>query len=288
MNETPKAPMSDKEFLKEGTRIVDQAEENGLTLRILGALAIRMQTPHRLELHKNLDRLGEGAMSFTDIDFIGPKSQRREIEKFFEKVLGFEVDRYALLAAKDRYIYYHPHKPYHVDVFLDCLDFSHTIEFARKGDFHRLLIDKPTITLADLVLEKTQIHAINEKDIKDLITLFAGHEVGSSDKDPKTINGVYIAEILCNDWGFWYDATGNLRKVIEFVNKYCDEGLVDRTECNLVIARVEELLKTIDDTPKTKVWEKRAKKGTKKQWWKDVEESDRGADQHTIQKDSWF
>ncbi|MHA2406711.1 MAG: hypothetical protein ACXADB_08300 [Candidatus Hermodarchaeia archaeon] len=288
MNETPKAPMSDKEFLKEATHIVDQAEENGLVIRILGALAIRMQTPHKLELHRNLDRLGEGAMSFTDIDIIGPKSQRRDIEKFFEKTLGFHVDRYALLAAKDRYIYHHSQKPYYVDVFLDCLDFSHKIEFARKKDHHRLVLDKPTITLADLVLEKTQIHAINEKDIKDLITLFAGHEVGIMDKDPKTINEVYIGEILCDDWGFWYDATGNLRKVIDFVKKYCDEGLIGRDECNLVVARVEELLLTIDNTSKTKNWEKRAKKGTKKQWWKDVEESDRGADQHTIQKDGWF
>jgi hypothetical protein len=288
MNETPKAPMSDKEFLKEATHIVDQAEEQGLVIRILGALAIRMQAPHKLELHRNLDRLGEGAMSFTDIDFIGPKSQRRDIEKFFEKTLGFHVDRYALLAAKDRYIYHHSQKPYYVDVFLDCLDFSHKIEFARKKDHHRLLLDKPTITLADLVLEKTQIHAINEKDIKDLITLFAGHEVGITDKDPKTINEVYIGEILCNDWGFWYDATANLRKVIDFVKKYCDEGLIDRDECNLVVARVEELLLTIDNTPKTKNWEKRAKKGTKKQWWKDVEESDRGADQHTLKKDGWF
>jgi hypothetical protein len=45
---------------------------------------------------------------------------------------------------------------------------------------------------------------------------------------------------------------------------------------------------TVDNSPKTKNWEKRAKRGTKKQWWKDVEESDRGADQHTIKRDGWF
>ncbi|MFW9831182.1 MAG: hypothetical protein ACFFD8_05360 [Candidatus Thorarchaeota archaeon] len=284
----PKAPMSDKEFLREATNIVDQAEENGVIIRILGALAIRMQTPHKINLHKTLDRLGEGHMSFTDIDLIGPKSQRRQIENFFQRTLGFNVDRYALLAAKDRYIYHHPEKPYYVDVFLDCLDFSHTIEFARKNDFHRLLLDKPTITLADLILEKTQIHDINEKDIKDLITLFAGHDVGTSDKDPKTINEAYIAEILSTNWGFWYDATTNLRLVRDFVQKYCEEGLIEKDECNTVVHRVEELLKTIDNQPKAKAWEKRAKKGTKKQWWKDVEESDRGADQHTIRKDGWF
>jgi hypothetical protein len=288
MNEAPKAPMPDKEFLKEAIRIVDEGEEYGVTIRILGALAIRMQTPHKIDLHRTLDRLGEGKLSFTDIDFIGPKAQRQKIEKFFEKELKFEVDRYALLAAKDRYIYHHPQKPYHVDVFLDNLDFSHKIEFTRKNDFYRLLIDKPTITLADLVLEKIQIHAINEKDIKDLITLFAGHEVGTTDNDPKTINESYIAGLLCDDWGFWYDATVNLNKVRDFVQKYCTEGLIDQDECNLVCTRVGELLNTIQGHPKTKNWEKRAKKGTKKQWWKDVEESDRGADQHTLLKDGWF
>lgn len=288
MSQPPKAPMSDKEFLQEAKLIVDHAEEHEVIIRILGALAIRLQTPHRIYLHRSLDRLGEGRLSFTDIDFIGPKAQRRKIETFFEKELKFQVDRYALLAAKDRYIYHHPRKPYHIDVFLDCLDFSHRIVFARKDDFHRLLLDKPTITLADLVLEKTQIHAINEKDIKDLVTLFAGHKIGTTDNEPKTINKEYIAEVLSDDWGFWYDATGNLRKVMDFGKKYCDEGLFTKEECDVVISNIEELLKRIDEYSKTKNWQKRGKKGTKKQWWKDVEESDRGADQHTINKDVWF
>lgn len=288
MSAAPKAPLADKAFIQEAISIVEQAEEEGVIIRILGALAIRIQTPHKRDLHKTLDRLGEGAMSFTDIDFIGPKKQRRDIEDFFEKKLGFEVDRYALLAAKDRYIYHHRQKPYYVDVFLDCLDFSHKIIFASKKDFHRLLLDKPTITLADLVLEKTQIHSINEKDIKDLVTLFAGHAVGDTDKNPKTINAAYIAEVLADDWGFWYDATSNLAKVKDFSEKYYEEELLSRETCDQVIGRIDALFKKLEERPKSKAWKKRAKKGTKKQWWKDVEEADRGADQHDTHGNSWF
>jgi hypothetical protein len=41
---------------------------------------------------------------------------------------------------------------------------------------------------------------------------------------------------------------------------------------NIVAERVSKLLKTINETPKTKNWEKRAKIGTSKPWYREVEE----------------
>lgn len=43
---------------------------------------------------------------------------------------------------------------------------------------NRLHVDSPTIPLAELALEKLQIVRLNEKDVKDMLMLFAAHPVG--------------------------------------------------------------------------------------------------------------
>jgi hypothetical protein len=187
--------------------------------------------------------------------------------EYFEKDLKFKYDPImrALWAGK-RLIYFHPNDYYHVDVFFDKLEYSHDVVF--KG---RLELDFPTITLADLVLEKVQIHEINLKDIVDLMVLFYGHEVCEK-QDKECIDGKYIAKVLADDWGFWYDATNNLNKVKHFTEKYYSEGKLSEEEKNVIISRVDKLLKLIEEEPKTKKWKKRAKIGTSKPWYREVEE----------------
>lgn len=68
----------------------------------------------------------------------------------------------------------------------------HTLYFK-----NRLLVDYPTIPLAELLLEKMQIVKLAEKDIIDTIILIREHEIG--EKDEKTINATYIANILSKD-----------------------------------------------------------------------------------------
>ena len=80
-----------------------------------------------------------------------------------------------------------------VDVFFDRLDMNHIIDFK-----NRLELDFPTISLADLLLEKMQIVQINEKDIKDTIILLREHPV--EDPDKETINANYVASLLAEDW----------------------------------------------------------------------------------------
>jgi len=267
--------MSDEEFINEAKTIIDKAQEKGIIIRILGALAIHIHSEHVprcLELHKNLGRLGEKGPTFTDLDLMAYKKQRKKVKEFFEKDLKFMPDRRinALFGGR-RYIFFHPKGAYYVDVFFSKLEFSHDVEFGEEPNKGRLELDYPTITLADLVLEKTQIHEINLKDIIDLIVLFLGHQVGT-EENKEVINGKYIAKILADDWGFWYDATNNLNKVKHFAEKFFSEGKLTEEEKKTVNERVDILLKMIEDEPKTKAWQKRAKKGTKKIWYRPVEE----------------
>ncbi len=263
--------VSDSFFVEESVRVVNEAEKRGIILRILGALAIHIHCPEYEQIHYGLDRLGTGNSTFTDIDYVAYKKQSGKIRDLFEKEIGYLADPYVLyLFGGKRLIYNHPKGLYYIDVFFDELDYSHVVKFG-KPDSGRLELDSPTITLADLVLEKTQIHEINEKDIKDLLVLFLEHNI--EDKESReAVNGSYIAQVLADDWGFWYDATNNLEKVKSFTDQYLAQGKLTDDHMEKVKGRIDELLQMIQDEPKTKSWNKRAKKGVSKQWWQDVEE----------------
>ena len=267
----PQKPVPDEVFINDAFRIVGEAEKRGIIIRVIGAVAVRIHSKEFEDLHRRLGRLGEG-QSFSDIDFVGYSKQRRKIQEFFEKVIKFVPDkRINLLFGFKRLIYYHPQGYYHSDIFFDALEFSHDIFFGKDPKTGRLRLDSPTIPLSDLILEKLQIHEINEKDIKDLIVLFRAHEIGETD-EKEVINAKYIAKLLADDWGFWYDATTNLKKVKLFAKKYLDEGKMDQEDYNDVVKKINLLLDYIDKEPKTKRWKKRAKVGTKKPWWRPVEE----------------
>src|SRR5947208_94579 len=108
-----------------------------------------------------------------------------------------------------RLVFCHPTTGLHIDVFLDQLEFSHTISW--NG---RLEMDRETIPLAELLLEKMQIFEINEKDLVDTLMLLIEHPLDSTDGE--SINIDQVARLLARDWGFWRTETMNLEKVAQF------------------------------------------------------------------------
>ncbi len=282
VNNMVRATLDDDEMFKHALDIIEAAEKQDVYLRLLGAMAIRMhiQDTEFMDLYDKLSRLGLDAdKKFTDIDFVAYKKQLKSLRKVLENDLGFIVDRMMLQYLRDRgrLIYYEKNNAYHVDVFFDKLAFSHDVHFGKDPEKGRLHLDSPTIPLADIVLQKTQIHRINEKDIKDLIILLRAHDLIETDNTDETnlMNIKYIAEVLANDWGFWKDATENLDKVKKFSEKYWKEELISQEDMTDVLNKVNTILEIIKNEPKTKNWQKRAKKGENKQWWKDVEEVER-------------
>jgi hypothetical protein len=150
----------------------------------------------------------------------------------------------------------------HVDIFFDKLQMNHDIPFT-----DRLELEELTIPLSDMLLEKMQIVHINEKDIIDSIVLLREHALGHA--APETIDTEYVATLLSNDWGFYYTATTNLKKVQDRLSTYRELNEEDRSD---VSNKIQTILKIIEDEPKTFAWKIRAKFGTKKKWYRDVEE----------------
>jgi hypothetical protein len=241
-------------FLSEGKRIVEAAREANLTLRVMGPLALHYCFPEHVGLYARLERLGE--RYFTDIDLAAYGRNGGRLRGFMEE-MGYDCDLDTLMATgKTRQIYYGGAVPM-IDVFLDKLDYCHEVSFAG-----RLELDDYCISLTDVALQKLQIWEINDKDLKDLEFLFAVAEVGD-DEDGK-VNRSYLSRRLADDWGFWYTATTNLGRVGAHVDGV--DALAPAQKAR-VRHRCQELLSRIEAEPKTKAWQKRAKKGTEKIWY---------------------
>jgi len=248
----------EEEFFKIMGELIERAEEEGIVLRVLGAIAFRNHCHSFKHLEYECGRM------LTDIDFVGYKKDQKKIESIFTS-LGYEEDRIVKRLFPGKRLIFYKDDGLHFDVFLDKLEMCHDIDFRE-----RLEIDRPTIPLAEMILEKMQIVEINEKDLIDTLVLLREHEIG--DGDHETINGAFLVELLSEDWGFWRTVTMNLGKVRQFMKSWPPLSGEDRED---IEKKLDKILRIIDDAPKGKKWLKRAKVGDRKKWYREVEEYDR-------------
>ena len=241
-------------FLSEGKRLVDEGEKRGIVMRVMGPLALHYYFPDQIDLYAKLERLGE--RYFTDIDYAAYGKGRGKMRDFM-KEMGYECDQETMvMSGKTRHIYYAGPVPM-IDVFFDKLDYCHEIDY--KG---RLELDRYSVSLTDILLQKLQIWEINDKDLKDIEFLFTVAQFGED--DDRKVNVGYIARRLADDWGFWYTATTNLDRVKQHVDTVAAFNDEQKAHVKQVADQVRA---RIDEEPKTKGWNKRAKKGTDKIWY---------------------
>jgi hypothetical protein len=238
----------------------DEAARRGVTLRLIGSLAVSL----RCETTRHLSEL-LGRRMPRDIDFVGYAAQSEAIEKLFASrgYLLHPAVRNSREWGVKRLIYTDAtgHK---VDVFLDELVMAHTITFAG-----RLEGEERTVSLADLLLSKLQIQRITENDLIDMVVLLGGAGFGPGEDE---IDLVYIAGIMAADWGFHRTTLANLAKFDQAVERY---GALPRDVADTVRARGRQLAAAIESEPKTARWRLRARIGTRVPWYEDVEEVDR-------------
>lgn len=246
------------EFIDEGIRLVNAAEEQGIQLRILGSIAYRLQCPKYVHMFDAMQRV------LTDVDFAGLKKQNRAIREFMLDQ-GYEADEGVYVASEGaRHIYVHPETQLNLDVFADELYFCHRIPFIGRLD-----IDSPTICKTDLLLEKMQIVEINLKDFKDTLVLLLEHPLGTKADGKKCIDMDYISGIMANDWGFYHTFITNVRRLPGYISEFSTIG---DAEARIIRDRVEDLLQRIEDIPKSLKWRLRAKIGTQLRWYQEVAE----------------
>lgn len=240
----------------EAERIIVEGKKHDIDLRLLGALAFQFHCPKQAYLTRKLGRV------LSDIDFAAYGKQRLEVNKMMRELGYTDQSMVTAFFGHMRMVWDNKSNGMHVDVFFDKLEMNHVIPFA-----NRLEIDEWTIPLADMLLEKMQIVHINEKDVIDTIMLLREHPIG--EKNPETIDARHVAAILSSDWGFYYTVMENLKIIQNRLPSFGDLSEEDRAD---ISGKIQTLLKIIEDEPKTTAWKLRARVGTKKKWYREVED----------------
>jgi hypothetical protein len=250
----------------EGRRLVDAARERGLTLRLIGGLAVR----------DHCKELAFCARDHSDLDMVGLGDEVAGLVKLFE-AQGYRERvhvRAATLRGQAQFVRdcvhggadgdFSVHAEDHVDVFLGRFHMDHKVDL--RG---RLTIEPYTVSAADLLLTKLQIFAAEERDVRDVVTLLKDDELAGED-GPGAVNVAYLAELCAADWGLYHDVLKNLRRCAESLGvlalKPADESRVR--------AALERLSEAIEAAPKTRAWRRRARLGTRRRWHEHVEEQD--------------
>jgi Uncharacterised nucleotidyltransferase len=236
----------------EAERLLDQAERDGATVALLGGIAVRLHAP---EVPPALDR------TYKDIDFAVPKGRGSDADKLLRGA-GYEPEiAFNAMNGKERMLFHDTQHGRQVDIFVGSFRMCHEIPFG-----NRLTPGARTVPLAELLLTKLQIVELNEKDVRDTVLLFHGHEV--TDHDDDAVNGERIAELCASDWGLWRTITANLTRCREHLSDY---SLSD-PETERVGGRLDAVLDRIEQEPKSRGWKLRAKIGERKRWYELPEE----------------
>jgi hypothetical protein len=236
---------------RESTRILDEARRRNTVLRLVGGLAIHIHCTD----HSFCDR------RYGDLDFVGLKSQYARIVEVMKEIGYIENLNMTISSAGSRLLFEKPETTDHIDVFLDHIDIEHEINLK-----DRLNIEKDTISISDLLLTKLTITRLNEKDIRDIITMMKDIQMGHDDSTG-TINMTYIAELCAKSWGLYHDVMVSMRSTLNFLPNYT----LSEDISSEVSSRLEALENEILKAPKSLRWKLRALFGERIPWRHEIE-----------------
>lgn len=236
----------------EAERIVRGAAQGGVTLRLMGGLAVRFHChgPHSTHLREH-----------SDIDLFGLSEQRNSILAIFRQ-LGYSPNiEFNAWYGHTRLQFLREWHQKNVDVFLDKFEMEHTLNFRS-----RLWLDDLTIPITDLLLTKLQIARFEAKDFRDVVVILEDHELGHSD-DRETINLDYLGNLCSRDWGLYRSVTDNIDRIREFIGQ--DAPGITRPED--LTQKVETIRGSLMTARKQPRWIARSITGDKVKWYNEVE-----------------
>jgi hypothetical protein len=240
-------------IVDEGRRVLARAEEGGVTLRLLGGVAVVLRASNGLP--------EAFARAYQDLDFATLRSAARACAGLLQE-LGYEPSvQFNALHGNERLLFFDEQHGRKADVFVGRFRMSHQIPL--EG---RLALEPLTVPLAELLLTKLQIAELNEKDVRDTLALLHGHPV--AEEDGEAVNGARVAEVLSEDWGLWRTFSGNLAVCRKHLARYDLAG----EEKQLIAERIDALFERIEAEPKSRAWRLRARIGERKRWYETPEE----------------
>jgi hypothetical protein len=239
-------------------RLIAEAAQQGILLRLLGGLAIKLHSPHAGQ--HSLER------TYPDIDFVTNRAGARKLLGFLPAT-GYTPNKtFNTLSGDQRQLYYDEARGRQIDIFIGDFTMCHTLPLA-----DRLQVEPLTIPLAELFLTKAQIVQLNRKDVLDLLALLLDHPVGPGDEE--TINADLISGLCAKDWGLYTTVSMNSQKLHDFLGQGSVE--LEAGQARTIEEHLAVLQAAMDAAPKTLGWKMRAKVGKRLRWYEDVEEVQR-------------
>jgi hypothetical protein len=240
----------DADATVEARALVDAATARGLVLRVLGGIAVRMLCP----------TLPARTRDGQDVDVATNSASRRALTDLFAE-RGYLPDKNFNALYGNKQLYFSdPENGRAVDVIVDKLEMSHTLDLAP-----RLTRMPYTLDPLDLLLTKLQIVELNEKDVTDCFALLVTFPLAESE-EPGTMDLRVFRELVGDDWGWWRTITGNLEKLRTLAGT-APAGAYDAP------AQVELLARAAEEAPKSRRWKLRARVGERVRWYELPEET---------------
>jgi hypothetical protein len=241
------------DVVEEARRILEHAAVRSLPLRVVGGVAIR--------IHGSGTPRPALTRQFNDIDLATKREHAREVTDFISSV-GYHPDQaFNAMNAGRRGLFHDLDNGRQLDLFVGDFEMCHRIPIAARLD-----VDAHTVPLAELLLTKLQIIELNEKDLRDIVSLLVDHEVAEHDAD--TVNGAYVAQLCADDWGLWRTCKLNIDRTRAGMGAF-ELTAGDRT---VLDRRLDTLWELIEQAPKSRRWRMRARVGDRKRWYEEPEE----------------
>lgn len=246
---TQTEPLSDP--IQEGERVIEEADDRGLTVRLIGGTAIYQ--------HAETAREEPFKRGYRDIDYVANREEESSIVEMMTD-LGYEANERFNTMRRFRLEFLDPVNERKADYIIDRFDFCHSWSLRDRLDR-----DHPTIPIEDLLLSKLQIVEVSDRDVRDMIAMLADHPVESG-SDTETIDPEYIADRCRSDWGLYKTVTMSLDRIVEYTGNNDMPLPEDR-----IVNRTQALKTAIEEEPKTVRWKLRSIIGERKQWYKQPE-----------------
>lgn len=240
---------------EEAVRLVEALQQKGLTVRLLGGVAVRLRCSHAT--HRELNRV------YADLDFVTYKRQARQVrDALLEQ--GYSADRrFNALHGERRLLFFDEKRNRQIDIFLGTFEMCHKLLLEPRLHQHAR-----TLSPADLLLTKLQIVQLNAKDIQDTLAILLDFTPQAATSQPgDELDVKWIARLCAQDWGWFTTVNDNLEKIAQQAASY-----IESDEAALVAQRVEQIKVTLEREPKSAGWRMRAVLGRKMLWYELPEE----------------
>jgi hypothetical protein len=199
--------LDERGMLGEAHRIIDAARAEGVTLRLVGGLAVR-------------EHCREAAFCerpYRDIDLAVPRRSAKSATTLLARLGWTENRQVAMAAAGAKRQFFRPcrhgddegtaHVDDRIDLYLDAFRLHHTIDLRR-----RLEIEPYTVSTSDVALVKLQRTVANDDDLRDIVTVVKDAAALTTRDLPDALNLDYIARLCAVDWGLYHDVSRNVAR----------------------------------------------------------------------------